>query len=288
MELASNELRRALAYTDASKTRISKLEQVVHDATPPHDIWTAELQILGTDPWHCDLAPAVAAERWEKVQELNDLCYTLEERWPELESEAEDIRKNATKAHAEAVRKGVKAPSTAAETLEAYARLEGCSMALSEAVTDLKRARATYEALLNDRAFLNKYRKAVIAVFNAQRKRAADAFAAAAGAIGETRRRYDTLHSLTMGAMLDIPEDAHGYLGLSGKGWAQADLSSALNIISRQVAETDPFLSGEFLTAPMDEVNATAIETAERVKADLDKSRQNHYSKDGIFSTRLI
>ncbi|MBO8203041.1 hypothetical protein JW613_32895 [Streptomyces smyrnaeus] len=288
MELANQDLRIALSYQDAAKKRITELERVVQRAKRPEDIWTAEAQLQAADSWHCDLAPNVAAERWAKVQELSDACDNLEARWNDLELEAEDIRRNAAKAHADALRKGVKAPSTAAQVMEADAQLEGCSLALRETVADLYRARASYESLLKDRAFLGKYRKAVIAEFNAQRKRAAEAFNAAAGAINETRRRFGVLHSLTMGGLLDIPEDAQGYLGFSGKGWLQADLSSAISLISRQVGETDPFLSGEFLTAPMEDVNATAIETAERVKAEIDQHRQNHYSKDGILSTRMI
>ncbi|MGW7457825.1 hypothetical protein [Streptomyces sp. NPDC054797] len=288
MELANQDMRIALSYSDAAKKRITELERVVQRAKRPEDIWTDEAQLLGIDPWHCDLAPAVAVERWAKVQELSGACDDLETRWNELEIEAEDIRMNAAKAHADALRKGAKAPATAAKAFEADAQLEGCSLALRETVADLHRARDSYESLLKDRAFLGQYRKAVIAEFNAQRKRAAEAFSAAAGAINETRRRFGVLHSLTMGALLDIPEDAQGYLVLSGQGWGQADLSSAIGIISRQVGETDPFLSGEFLTAPMDDVNATAIETAERVKAEIDKSRQNHYSPDGIVSSRSI
>lgn len=288
MELANQDMRIAMSYSDAAKRRITELERVVQRAKRPEEIWTDEAQLLGIDPWHCDLAPDVAAERWAKVQELSGTCDDLEARWNELETEAEDIRKNAAKAHADALRNGTKAPATAAKAFEADAALEGCSLALSETVTDLRRARAAYEALVKDRTFLGEYRKAVIAEFNAQRKRAAEAFSAAAGAITETRRRFGVLHSLTMGALLDIPEGAQGYLVLSGKGWGQADLSSAIDIISRQVGETDPFLSGEFLTAPMDDVNATAIETAERVKAQIDQARQNHYSPDGIISTRMI
>ncbi|MGW1673764.1 hypothetical protein [Streptomyces sp. NPDC002324] len=288
MELANQDMRIALSYSDAAKKRITELERVVQRAKRPEDIWTEEAQLLGIDSWHCDLAPAVAVERWAKVLELSGACDDLEARWNELETEAEDIRQNAAKAHAEAMRKGTKAPATAAKAFEADAALEGCSLALSETVTDLRRARAEYEALLKDRGFLNKYRETVIAEFNTQRKRAAEVFSAVAGAIGETRRRFGVLHSLTMGGLLDIPEDAQGYLVLTGKGWGQADLSSAIDIISRQVGETDPFLSGEFLTAPMEEINATAIETAERVKAEIDKSRQNHYSPDGIVSSRMI
>ncbi|MGW6012349.1 hypothetical protein [Streptomyces sp. NPDC055210] len=288
MELASNELRMALSYSDAAKKRISELERVVQRATRPEDIWTSEAQLLATESWHCDLAPAVAAERWEKVLELSAVCDDLEELWPQLESTAEDVRKNAAKAHAEAIRKGTRAPSTAAKALEADAALEGCSLALSESVADLRRSRNTYEELLKDKAFLSEYRDAVIAEFNAKRKRAAEAFNVAAGAINETRRRFGVLHSLTMGGLLDIPESAQGYLALSGQGWGRSDLSSAVSVISGQMTETDPFLSGEFLTAPMDEINATAIEAAERVKAEIDETRQNHYSPDGIVSTRMI
>ncbi|MGA5407247.1 hypothetical protein ACPCSC_08275 [Streptomyces lavendulocolor] len=273
---------------DPTERRFRALDAKVNRATRPEDIWTAEVQILGQDPWHCDLAPAVAAELWEKVQKLCSSCDELEMRWLELEGEGEAIRRNAARAHAEAMRKGTKAPATAAKAFEADAQLEGCSLALSDTVADLRRARAAYEALLDDRAFLDRYRAAVIAEFNAQRKRATEAFAVAAGAINETRRRFGVLHSLTMGGLLDIPEDAQGYLVLTGKGWGQADLSTALDVISRQVNEADPFLSGEFLTAPMDEVNATAIETAERIKAEAQQHRQNHYSRDGIVSTRMV
>ncbi|MFV0134684.1 hypothetical protein ACLGIH_15840 [Streptomyces sp. HMX87] len=70
--------------------------------------------------------------------------------------------------------------------------------------------------------------------------------------------------------------------------WLQADLSTAISTITRQVGETDPFLSGEFLTAPMEDINATAIQTDERVKANIDKTRQNHYSRDGIVSSRMV
>ncbi|MFF4582956.1 hypothetical protein ACFY15_31935 [Streptomyces sp. NPDC001373] len=288
MELANQDLRIALSYQDAARKRITELERVVQRATRPEDIWTEEAQLLGNEPWHCDLAPDVAIELWEKVQELCDSCDGLEMRWLELESEREAVRQNAARVHAEAMRKGTKAPATAAKAFEADAQLEGCSLALSETVTDLRRARAAYEALLKDRAFLNKYRTAVIAEFNTQRKRAAEAFSVAAGAINETRRRFGVLHSLTMGGLLDIPEEAEGYLSLAGKGWGQADLSSAVDVISRQMSETDPFVSGEFLTAPMDEINATAIETAERIEAELKQYRQNHYSPDGVVSTRLI
>ncbi|MET9835584.1 hypothetical protein ABZ078_41335 [Streptomyces sp. NPDC006385] len=288
MELANNDFRKAVTYTDAAAKRIEKLESVVHKATRPDDIWTPEYQILGTDPWHCDLAPAIAADRWAKVAELDQLCYDLEERWYELESEAEDIRANAAKAHADALRKGTKTPATATKSLEAYAALEGCSLALSETANELRRARGAYEALLKDRAFLEEYRTAVIAEFNAQRKRAAEAFSAAAGVINATRSRYNTLHTLTMGGLLDIPEDAQGYLVLRNKGWAQADLSSAVDVISRQVRETDPFLSGEFLTAPMDEINAKAIETAEEIKAKLYPDRQNYLAETGgVVNTGL-
>ncbi|MHC0434348.1 hypothetical protein ACX6XY_29875 [Streptomyces sp. O3] len=267
---------------------IKALKAKVNRASRPEHIWTAEAQIQAADPWHCDLAPALAAERWEKVQELSNACDDLETRWNDLETEAEGARKKAAQAHADAMRKGVKAPATAAAVFEADAALEGCSLVLRETVRDLYRARASYESLLKDRVFLGKYRKAVIAEFNKQRKRAAEAFKTAAGAIGETRRRYAVLHELTMGGLLDIPEDAQGYLVLSGKGWLQADLSTAISAISRQVGETDPFLSGEFLTAPMEDINATAIETAERVKADIDQHRQNHYSADGIVSSRMV
>ncbi|MEU9400644.1 hypothetical protein [Streptomyces sp. NPDC048242] len=271
-----------------TERRFRALDAKVNRATQPVEIWTAEAQLLAMDPWHCDLAPAVAVERWEKVQELDELCYALEDRWPKLESEAEEIRRASAQAHAEAIRKGTKAPTTAAKAFEADAALEGCSLALSGAVADLRRARAAYEALLDDRAFLNKYRKAVIAEFNAQRQRAAEAFNAAAGAIHETRRRYNTLHTLTMGGLLDIPEDAQGYLVLRGKGWAQADLSTAVNTISQQVNETDPFLSGEFLTASMDEISAKAIETAEEIKAQLYPDRQNYLAKiGGVVNTGL-
>ncbi|MFJ8000165.1 hypothetical protein ACIQ7D_24000 [Streptomyces sp. NPDC096310] len=288
MEFANNDLRMSLHYADAAKARIAELERTVQRATRPEDIWTSEAQLLATNAWHCDLAPDIAAERWAKVVELGATCDELEELWPQLEDAAEDIRKGAAKAHAEAIRKGTKAPSTAAKALEADAALEGCSLALSEAVGDLKRARASYNSLIEDRGFLNEYRAAVIAEFNAQRERAAEAFAVAAGALNETRRRFGVLHELTMGGLLDIPEDAQSYLVLSGKGWGAADLSTAVNIISRQVNETDPFLSGEFLTAPMDEVNATAIATAENAKAEADKNRQNRYSRDGIVSSRMI
>ncbi|MFH8472579.1 hypothetical protein [Streptomyces sp. NPDC018000] len=288
MEFASNDYRKAVTYTDAAAKRIEKLESVVHKATRPDDIWTPDYQILGTNPWHCDLAPAIAADRWEKVAELDQLCYDLEERWYELESEAEDTRKNAAKAHADALRKGTKTPATATKSLEAYAALEGCSLALTETANELRRARGTYEALLKDRAFLNEYRTAVIAEFNARRKQAAEAFSAAAGAINATRSRYSTLHTLTMGGLLDIPEDAQGYLVLHGKGWGQADLSSAVDVISRQVNETDPFLSGEFLTASMDEISAKAVETAEEIKAQLYPDRQNYLAQiGGVMNTGL-
>ncbi|MFC7814326.1 hypothetical protein ACFUTR_06695 [Streptomyces sp. NPDC057367] len=271
-----------------TERRFRVLDAKVNRAKRPEDIWTDEAQLLGIDPWHCDLAPAEAAERWAKVTKLSDECDALEARWHDLQDEAETTRKNAAKAHADALRKGVKAPATAAKAFEADAALEGCSLVLRETVADLYRARASYEALLNDRAFLGRYRKAVIAEFNKQRKRAAEAFKTAAGAINETRRRFSVLHSLTMGGLLDVPEEDQGYLTLSGKGWGNADLSSAINIISRQVGETDPFLSGEFLTAPMNDINATAIETAKRVKADLDENRRNYYAESGIASGRVI
>ncbi|MFJ1930544.1 hypothetical protein [Streptomyces sp. NPDC088131] len=272
-----------------TERRFRSLDAKVNRATRPEDIWTDETQLLGVDPWHCDLAPAVAAERWAKVQELSDACDSLEARWNELETEAEEIRKGAAKAHADAMRKGVKAPATAAKAFEADAQLEGCSLVLREAVTDIRRARAAYDSLTKDRAFLSKYRKAVIAEFNAQRKRAVEAFNTASGAIGETRRRYAVLHELTMGGLLDIPKEAEGHLGFAGKGWLQADLSSAMNLVSQQVNETDPFLSGEFLTAPMDDINATAIEAAaEYAMAEAERSDRRHRPADGIISTRLL
>ncbi|MEU9266344.1 hypothetical protein AB0E04_12950 [Streptomyces sp. NPDC048251] len=271
-----------------TERRFRALDAKVNRATRPEDIWTDEVQLLGIDPWHCDLAPSVAVERWAKVRDLSDLCDNLEARWNDLESAVEDARKDSARAHADALRKGTKAPATAAKAFEAEAQLEGCSIVLAETVTDLRRARASYEALLEDRAFLEKYRKAVIAEFNKQRKRAAQAFSTAAGAINETRRRYAVLHELTMDGLIDIPEDMQGYLVLSGKGWGKVELSAAINVISQQVGETDPFLSGEFLTGSMDEINATAIETAEQIKAEMDKTRQNHFSPNGVVSSRMI
>ncbi|MFC7922213.1 hypothetical protein [Streptomyces cinereoruber] len=258
---------------DPTNRKIRALNAKVNRATPPDDIWTDEAQLLGQGSWHCDLAPDIAVERWGKVAELRDSCDRLEEHWYELESATEEVRKDAAKAHANALRKGTKPPSTAAKVLDADAQLEGCSMVLAETVTDLRRARKAYDALLDDRVFLNNYRSAVIAEFKAQRKRAAEAYNVAAGAIAETRRRYSALNSLTMGGLLDIPEDDKGYVVVGRIGWGQAGLSEALELISRQVREDDPFLSGEFLTLPMEKVNAMAVERAEKMRGG---DRQNY------------
>ncbi|MFI7357338.1 hypothetical protein ACIBTP_25805 [Streptomyces avidinii] len=274
-------------FGDPTEKRVDALDAKVNRATRPEDIWTAEAQLWSQDPWHCDLAPAVAFERWERVMELTEQCYALEERWPELASAAEEIRKDSAKAHAEAIRKGTKAPATAAKAFEADAALEGCSIVLRETVADLRNARKSYDMLPNDREFVSEYRAAVIAEFKVQRDRVADAFNAAAGAIGVTRRRYITLNELTMNGLLDVPEDAKGYVVLDRVGWGLPALWDALDLITRQVRETDPFLSGEFLTLPMEEVNAKTIQRAEEIQATA--VRENYIMpRDGIISTRLI
>ncbi|WP_031509246.1 hypothetical protein [Streptomyces megasporus] len=271
LELAPSNVRIALESADRTKAKVNELAEKVNRATPPEKIWTDEAQLLGIDPWHCDLAPAVAAERWKKVRELSDFCDDLEARWHELESEAEAIRKNAAKAHAEALRKGTKAPSTAAKAFEADAALEGCSLVLSETVTELRRARKSYDSLLNDTAFLNEYREAVITEFKAQREKAAEAFKAAAGHINATRRRYGTLVNLTVNHLDAIPEEARYHLPLRGTGWGNADVSTSLNMLQKQFNEDHPLFSGDFFTMPLGEIAEAAEELAEERKATADR-----------------
>ncbi|MBQ0974747.1 hypothetical protein KBZ00_26990 [Streptomyces sp. RK31] len=272
---------------DAAKRRIDALEQTVNRATPPEKIWTDEKQLLAVNPWHDDLAPAVAAERWERVTELSDACDDLSSRWYELETELKGAHTNAAKAHADSLRKGTEAPATASLVFEAEKRLEGCSMVLAETVGELRRARNAYDALLKDRTFLTAYRDAVVKEFKKQRAEAVKRFSALASAVEQTRRRYVTLMGLTVDDLDAISEDEIPYLPL-GKGWASAEVASSLNTLGAQIKETDPVLSGDLLTMPLDELSKVAAELAEDRKAEVEANRQNYWATDGIVSSRTI
>jgi hypothetical protein len=287
LELAPGNYRIGLQSAELTKARVAELEKVVNRATPPEKIWTEEAQLFGVDPWHDDLAPDIAAERWAKVTEASDACDTLSEKWYELEAGVKAAHTNAAKAHADALRKGTKAPTTAATAYEAEKRLEGCSIVLAETVAEVRKARKAYDGLLNDRAFVSAYRDAVIAEFKAQRAEAAKRFNALASAVSQTRRRYVRLMELTVDGMDAIPEDAIPYLPLKG-GWAAADLGNSLSTLEAQIKEADPVLSGDLLTMPVDEITEVAEELAEDRKAEVEAARQNYFSPDGIVSSRMI
>lgn len=287
-ELAPGSVRIALDSADSAKRQIAELSGKVNRAKHPDAILTDSVAMLGTGAIHCDLAPFVAAERWEKVLEAYAYCESLSERWHDLEGEAEAIRVNAVQKGAEAIRTGKKAPSVAAAILDAETALESCSLVLTESVADLRKARSAYDAIWRDRAFLIKYRDAVVADFTKQRAKVVDAYNVATGAIGETRRRYATLHALTVDDLGAIPEDDIPYVRLAGRGWAQADLSAALGVIGRQVNEDDPILSGDFLAMPLKELSEAAEAVVREFKEKERENAQNHFSPQGITSSRLI
>ncbi|NEB08475.1 hypothetical protein G3I32_06245 [Streptomyces coelicoflavus] len=285
--LAPAHYRRGLQTVDAAKRRIDALERSVNRATPPEKIWTEEQQLLGVDPWHDDLAPEIAAKRWQRVTELSEGCDELTSRWYDLEAEVTAAHNAAAKAHADALRKGTKAPTTAAKAYEAEKALEGCSIVLAEAVTELRKARKAYDTLLNDRAFVLAYRDAVVAEFKAQRAEAAKRFHALSSAVMQTRRRYVRLMELTVDGTDAIHDDQIPYLPL-GKGWANPALVDSLSTLEVQVKETDPVLSGDLLTMPLAELSEVATELAEDRKAEVEANRQNYFSPDGIFSSQMI
>ncbi|WP_329560114.1 hypothetical protein OG711_21750 [Streptomyces uncialis] len=286
-ELAPGNVRIALNAADAAKARVAELEGKVNRAKHPDEILTDSVLALGSGPLHCDLAPAIAAERWDGVRKAYEDCEELSERWHTLEGEAESVRVNAVRKGAEAIRAGKKAPSVAAAILDAETQLESCSLVLTDAVADLRKARSAYDALWRDQKFLAPYRDSVIAAFKEQRAKAAEAYSIIAGAVSETRRRYGTLHDLTVNHLDAIPEEPYSYLPIRSTGWAQADLENALGVLGRQVSATDPLLSGDFLTLPLEEIADAAEEVADNIKGTAD--RQNYMvPRDGIISTRLI
>ncbi|MEU0577876.1 hypothetical protein ABZ465_11360 [Streptomyces griseoincarnatus] len=274
LELAPGNIRIALDSADAAKRQIAELAGKVNRAKHPDEILTESVITLASGPLHCDLAPAVAGDRWEKVLATYEDCENLAQRWNELETEAEDVRANAVRKGAEALRAGKKAPSVAAVILDAETALESCSLVLTEAVAELRKARTAYNVLWRDRKFLTAYRDAVIADFKKQRAKASQAIDAIAGAVGETRRRYGTLHDLTVNYLDAIPEESYQYLPMRGTGWAQADLENALGLLRGQVNETDPLFSGDFLTMPLGEI----AEAAEELAEDRKGPRENHWA----------
>ncbi|MFG3211038.1 hypothetical protein [Streptomyces tendae] len=277
LELAPGNVRIALESADSAKRQIAELAGKVNRAKHPDDILTDSVIALASGPLHCDLAPAVAGDRWEKVIAAYEDCESLADRWNELEAEAENVRVNAVRKGAEALRAGKKAPSVAAAILDAETALESCSFVLTESVAELRKARTAYNALWRDRKFLTEYRDSVIADFKVKRAEAAKAFGAIAGAVGETRRRYGTLHDLTVNFLDAIPDESYQYLPMRGTGWAQADLSASLDLLRQQVNENDPLFSGDFLTMPLDEIAGVAEELAEGRKGP----GENHWAVEG-------
>ncbi|WP_406286392.1 hypothetical protein [Streptomyces sp. NBC_00209] len=284
IELAPGNVRMALDASAAAKRDIAELAGKVNRAKRPDDILTDSVIDLASGPMHCDLSPAVAGDRWEKVIAAYEDCESLADRWNDLEAEAESVRVAAVRKGAEALRAGKKAPSVAAAILDAETALESCSLVLTESVADLRKARSAYNALWKDRKFLTEYRDSVIADFKEKRAVAAEAFSAVAGAIGETRRRYGTLHDLTVNFLDAIPEESYEYLPMRGTGWAQAGLTASLDVLRQQVNETDSLFSGDFLTLPLGEIADVAEELAEDRKGP----QENHFSPTGIVSSRMI
>ncbi|MFG2635310.1 hypothetical protein ACGFX8_15585 [Streptomyces sp. NPDC048362] len=273
-ELAPGNVRIALDAADRTKARVTELEGKVNRAKHPDEILTDSVLALGSGPLHCDLAPLIAAERWEGVLNTYEACEELSERWHTLESEAEAVRANAVRKGAEAIRTGKKIPSSAAAISDAETALKSCSLVLTEAAADLRKARSAYDSLWRDRKFLTAYRDSVIGSFKEQRAKAAEAYDSIAGAVSETRRRYGTLHDLTVNHLDAIPEEPYSYLPIRGTGWAQADLENALSVLHRQVNETHPLFSGDFLTMPLGEIADAAEELAEERKGP----RENHWA----------
>ncbi|MFF4578234.1 hypothetical protein ACFY15_07520 [Streptomyces sp. NPDC001373] len=276
-ELAPSNIRIALDSADRTKARVAELEGKVNRAKHPDEILTDSVFALASGPLHDDLAPAVAAERWEKVLDAYAACEDLADRWNSLEAEVENVRANAVKKGAEAIRTGKKAPSVAAAILDAETALESCSLVLTESVADLRKARSAYDVLWRDRKFLTTYRDAVIADFKEQRVKVAEAYSEIAGAIGEARRRYAVLHDLTVNHLDAIPDESYRCLPLRGTGWAHADLTTSLDTIHRQVNETSPLLSGDFLAMPLGEIADKAEELAEERMG----TRENEWAVEG-------
>ncbi|MFI8422343.1 hypothetical protein [Streptomyces sp. NPDC085479] len=287
-ELAPGNVRIALDAADAAKARISELEGKVNRAKHPDDILTDTVIALGFGPLHCDLAPIVAEKLWDEVVKAYQECEDLAERWYELEGEIGAVRANAVKKGAEAIRSGKKAPSVAAAILDAETALESCSLVLAESVADLRKARSAYNALWRDQKFLTGYRDAVIEDFKLSRGKAAEAFSEIAGYVSSARRRYATLHDLTVNHLDAIPDESYDYLPMRGTGWGQAALDDSLGVIGRQVSETDALLSGDFLAMPLGEIADKAEELAEERKGEVEDSRQNYFSPQGITSSRMV
>ncbi|MGW6900753.1 hypothetical protein ACWGF2_29770 [Streptomyces sp. NPDC054919] len=278
--LADGNFRLALDGVDHAKNRISALEKAVNRATRPEEIWTDAAQRFGTGPWHDDLTPVVAAERWKAVREAYDTCDALEAHWNALEAALEATKSNAAKAYAAAFRSGGKKPSTAPKIAEAEAELEGCSIALREAVNDLKSVRADYDALLKDRPFLMAYRAAVVDDFKKQRADAKKKFNDFAAALHKTRGRYDKLHDLTMARLGAVAEEDWSYLPIRGRGWLDAKLPEAVDTLNHQVTETDPLYAGDFLAEPLEEIAAVAKVR----KAEIDSHYNAAYTNEQLLN----
>ncbi|MFI1869930.1 hypothetical protein [Streptomyces jumonjinensis] len=155
-------------------------------------------------------------------------------------------------------------------------------MALRDAVRELSETRDHYNALWVDREFLETYRDSVVADFSEQREKAAETFKAAASHISELRRRYGTLHELTIVDLKAVPEEPVKYLPLKNNGWAHADVSTHVNTLSGLLESDDLIVSGDFLALPLDEITEAAEEIAEERKG----TGQNSFAPAGSVTIR--
>ncbi|MFI0940909.1 hypothetical protein [Streptomyces sp. NPDC021020] len=242
--------------------------------TPDHLLMSTTYQV-DTSHRHDALAPKIAFQRWQAVQDAIDKSESLYDRWYELSYALEDARQEALAASAKAHAEGKNAPAgTAAKVFQAELDLNGCFEAFRASRRAIVTARKPYDALWEDPAFLAAYRETVAAEFVKRREAVRAAFAELDGNLAALGSLYGSLGDLTLNGLL---RDDVSALTFDGKpiehssvflaphrSWTAPKLAEAMSEVRRFVRNDDPVTGGTLLAGDLDDIANALPELADK------------------------